>query len=711
MPLRDWCAEQRQEEPISHVDMDDWGEIQAILNDNNERLSVLNKTHDQLTGEGIEGHTWCLSLYDFYIRNQWLTDEFRTNPFFAKLAECGGIVEFRAWYKQEYGTEISRKEIEEEIVKRRLERDPAFAFRVCFQIADKVSGEMMPFILNYPQRYVLYELEKMRIAGVPIRLVILKARQWGGSTLVQLYMAWLQIFVCDGWNSVIIAQTKDTSRRIKGMYRKVLDNFPKFVFNKNLQFSSYEQSQGSDFCITDIRHQLVRSSVVTVASYENYENTRGAAVSMAHCSECAYWKSTETKSAEKLITSIDGGILPIANTMIVLESTANGNSGHFYDTYQLGKSGKDTLWHSIFIPFFYIENDMIKLNYNERLDLAREIYYNRNEETAKDECHESGKYIWELWEKGATLDHIAWYIKKRSAYTTHEQMASEAPSDDVECFASSGGRVWSMYHVEKLRKLYSKKYQWCGDIRHMSEKTYNGFFDVIKIKYSLLDKTIEDKGELRIWKHPDAIKTANQYLVVVDVGGRSDKADYSVITVFNRWHTLRGGELEVVARWRGHLRYDLMAFKAVAIAMYYKNALLVFESNTFDKKQAEATDYIDEGDHIRGILNVIGDSYDNLYTRPNKDEESIKQGVDTLIGFQTNKKTKQDIVDEFTVMFEDGGFCDPDARFYAEAEIYERRPNGSYGNIVGKGNHDDIVMTDMIGVYVHNRMDVPALVS
>lgn len=82
-----------------------------------------------------------------------------------------------------------------------------------------------------------------------------------------------------------------------------------------------------------------------------------------------------------------------------------------------------------------------------------------------------------------------------------------------------------------------------------------------------------------------------------------------------------------------------------------------------------------------------------------------------LIGFQTNKKTKQDIVDEFTVCFEDGGFIDHDKQFYIEAGIYEQRPDGSYGNIVGKDNHDDVLMTDMIGVYVHNRMEAPCLAS
>ena len=91
-------------------------------------------------------------------------------------------------------------------------------------------------------------------------------------------------------------------------------------------------------------------------------------------------------------------------------------------------------------------------------------------------------------------------------------------------------------------------------------------------------------------------------------------------------------------------------------------------------------------------------------------EEDIRNGILTKVGFQTNKKTKQDIVDAFLVAFEDGHIQEPDERFYTEAGIYEQRPDGSYGNIIGKDNHDDIVMTNMIAWYVHERMDTPKLI-
>lgn len=669
----------------------------AIFCENTARLERMFGVHDQYSGKNVHGHERKVVIDDYIIRTQWLTDEVADNPFYLWVARCGSIRAFIKDYEREEGVTLSFDEVCNLLFITRCQRDPAFAFYTCFKIKSKTEGKMIPFTLNYAQRIVLAELEDMRRQGIPIRIVLLKARQWGGSTLVQLYMAWIQIFVKEGWYSVVIAQTKDTAKRIKAMYKKVLDDFPAFIFNTDkMQFAPYEKS-ASDSIIADAKGNKIRDNVITVASYENYESTRGMDYALAHFSEVAYWRTTPGKDANEVITNIDGGLLNIPLTMEVAESTANGMEGYFYNEYKLAKEGKSNR-RAVFIPFFYIENDMKRFaSRNEKREFIRFLWENRFNTVAPDEASESGEYLFQLWEKGASLEHINWYIDKRKSFHDHAQMASEAPSDDVECFKFSGNRVFSIYLIDTLREEHCKVPIFTGDIAS------NG-------KDSVLQNSPE--GCLRIWKHPDALKTTHQYIVSVDVGGRSEKADYSVITVMNRLPLrLEDGKLEVVARWRGHLRYDLMAKKAVAIARYYKNALLVFESNTFDKKQAEANEYIEQGDHIRGILNEIGDEYSNLYMRSATDPEDIRQGIYKKIGFQTNRKTKQDMVDNFIVTFEDGRFIDPDERFYAEASIYEQRTDGSYGNIPGRDNHDDILMTDMIGALVSNELPIPSIVK
>lgn len=96
----------------------------------------------------------------------------------------------------------------------------------CVRIKDKLSGHIIPFTLNAPQRKVLAVLEDDRLAGRPIRLILLKARQWGGSTLVQMYMAWIQTTQCRNWHSLICGHLKDTARSILGMYDAMIQSYP-----------------------------------------------------------------------------------------------------------------------------------------------------------------------------------------------------------------------------------------------------------------------------------------------------------------------------------------------------------------------------------------------------------------------------------------------------------------------------------------------------
>ena len=678
--------------------------LDAIMQEDERRMARLTlQGIDQITGEGMPAHTERVEIPDYPIPVQWLTREVALQPMYQKVMALGSISAYVEWFNLVHKRELEGSAINEEDVMRqlfllRLQRDPSFAFAKCFYIAHKQSGKNVPFILNYAQIILLERLERMRRQGRPIRLVLLKARQWGGSTLVQLYMAWIQIFIRQGWNSVIIAQTKDTARRIKGMYSRTLMHFPAdVVFNvPKLRFSPKEGSS-SDSTITDEQGKVVRDNVVTIASFENFEATRGSNFAMAHFSEVAYWTTTQGKTAESVITNIAGGMLIAPLTLEVMESTANGMSGLFYDAYQLAKDKKKkSSREALFIPFFYIAHDTIPFkSVNEKLNFARELLLNRYDET-ETPTTESGHYLWSLWQKGASLGSINWYIAERAGHHSHAGIASEAPSDDVECFKHSGHTIFDQYLVDRYRQEYARDPDYMGDIMQGDDRVPR-----------LLPQ--DPKGLLWIWQRPDNAPTCDRYIVVVDVGGRSTKADFSVITVVDRWPLRFGGKAEVVARWRGHIRYDFLAYKAVMVATYYQKALLVFESNTYDKKKAEASEFVDQGDHTRGILETIEHTYKNLYMRASTSPEDIRNGRYKKIGFQTNVKTKQDMVDHFIVSFEDNvRFLDPDYRAYEEMAIYEQREDGSYGNIEGRDNHDDILMTDMIADLISDRMPLPS---
>lgn len=195
---------------------------------------------------------------------------------------------------------------------------------------------------------------------------------------------------------------------------------------------------------------------------------------------------------------------------------------------------------------------------------------------------------------------------------------------------------------------------------------------------------------------PDDTPIHYRYLVVVDVGGRSSKADYSVITVIDRYWISQGGKPEVVSQWRGHIDHDLLAWKAVQIATFYNKALLVIESNTLE---THAT----EGEHTTYILDQIATTYNNLYSRT--DPARIREGLPQKWGFHTNVSTKTMIVDSMIESVREGGYVERDQTACHEMAVYERRPNSSFG--AKEGCHDDILMTRMIGLYVSKTMEIP----
>ena len=76
---------------------------------------------------------------------------------------------------------------------------------------------------------------------------------------------------------MIVAQTKDTARRIKSMYRRVLDEFPAFLLNSAKLTFAPKEGSAADSIIVNENDEDIRNDVVTIASYENFEAARGAA--------------------------------------------------------------------------------------------------------------------------------------------------------------------------------------------------------------------------------------------------------------------------------------------------------------------------------------------------------------------------------------------------------------------------------------------------
>ena len=566
-----------------------------------------------------------------------------------------------------------------------------WAARCCY-IKNKQGGDDILFRLNRPQRKLVAALEKMRVEGKPIRLILLKARQWGGSTCTQMYMAWLQLVHKTGLNSLIVAQQHSTTAEIRDMFVRMIDRYevPSASPSEGEKTKSKIKAAGpGTLKVVD------RNFKVKVGSAERPDSCRGGDYSLVHCSEVALWKKTRLKTPEDMLRAACSGVLLQPLTMILLESTANGTGNFFHTEYEAAKRG-ESQFKPLFVAWYEIEQYSLPLDPEESRKFAETLIKGKNDNQADSTRKQPGAYLWWLWEKGATLEAINWYVKERAKYSDHGLMAAEYPSDDIEAFVHSGARVFDRYKVEALRKG-------CTMIPIKGEITGEsptGPDSLLNVRFNE-----DSQGNLRVWKRPEKLtdsEVTGRYLTVVDIGGRSAKADWTVITVFDREPMTRGEGPEVAAQWRGHTDFDLLAWNAARIAKFYDNSLLVIESNTLETHDR---DRLVEGDQSHFLFHQLKSAYTNLYSRKRKPED-IRQGAPVKYGFHTNAATKPLIIANLVKVVREGLYTERDEMCLDEYLCYEQRQDGSYGALSGR--HDDLLMTRAIGLHVcFNEMDPP----
>lgn len=687
------------------------GIVDNMLKENDKRNKQMHLPFNPVTGLGSVGKRKLVHIDDYPIPDQYLPVEMLDVPLVKQILKCGSISEYVRMLDDEAGLPFTQQDVSkciEQFDRLRWEYDfPYWAF-LHAPIHPKDGGDDIPFKLNLPQRRLVEDFESMRKAGQPIREIVLKARQWGGSTCTQIYMAWLQLVHKVGLNSNIVGHVKDSSAEVEAMYRKIIEDYPiEFMYPMNATIPQSVQKWKGDPNTNNIHHVEPRKCKVKVGTAERPDSARGGDSALVHCTEVAFWKKTDGKTPEKIVRSAVSGAQLKPYTMIVYESTANGTGNFFQRTYDDAKAGR-TVFKAIFVAWWQIEMYSQEIKdveeryaFHDRRSFALWLYENRHNKNVVSRTEESGEYLYSLWQMGATLEAIYWYILKRTEFTDHADIAAEYPSTDEEAFQNSGARVFSPVNVNKFKVACRPPAQ-IGDLYGNAHKGK----DALKNLSFAEDK----QGELWVWEAPETFedeRCLNRYLVVVDVGGRGQKADFSVICVFDRYWMLENDKPCVVAQWYGHIDMDLLAWKAAQIAKWYDDALLVIESNTLETKDKDRI--VEGGDQSEFILNQIKKVYDNLYARK-QSEADIKEGAPRKYGFHTNVSTKPMIISTLVECVREQLYVERDERVLDEFLCYERKPNKGYGAIDGK--HDDLLMTRAIGLHIcFYEMDRPKMIT
>ena len=589
--------------------------------------------------------------------------------------------------KQMFGkdSERSRLRVWGSFLKIRNRHD--FEFWCATQIKIKLKGEPSRdyFILNRAQRFYLSYLERLRKAGLPIDIILLKARQWGGSTMTQFYMFWIQKMHRKHWNSVICGDVEKQSKIVLAMLEKATTDYDPFIDDGvPTTLKPYER-------IDSVRVISDRECTISVGSAQRPNKIRSEDISMAHLTEVGVWKETLGKKPEDLVESIVGSMLHGPYTLYVLESTAKGVGNFFHRTWLAAVRGENN-FTPVFVPWYMIDiYSKALFRENTPLEKQRRIY--------EAFIASMSEYEWFLFDEGATLEAINWY-RHKSKTMDDVSMKSEYPTTDDEAFQSTGAPYFKYKYLKELR-LSCRKPAFVGEI--VSDAN-----NANKEAYLHNLRFCEDThGNLKMWLDVDhSVKMANRYVVLVDLGkGGSAKADNTIACVFDRYWQQPGedGYPEVAAEWAGkESETDLLAWKLAQLAAYYDNALLVIESNTIDSSKE---------DRFRAVLDEIKEYYPNLYKRPIVNKQDVGDTGGFRYGWNTNHASKEEIMSDLDWAIREGMYVERCDEAVDEMKIFERHADGSLGNVEGDGNHDDRVITRGLGVhFCYKKMDAPIII-
>jgi len=390
------------------------------------------------------------------------------------------------------------------------------------KIRTKVDG-VQPFRLR---KYQIEFINKIQAIKGPKRVIVLKPRQAGFTTVVSSFFTWK---FCTTFNYKGIGIADQYSRTLS--MSAIYSNFIKQLDPK------ITPSVGKD---NDERIDLnIMGSGVEYLTARDKNAGRAGTRQFAHLTEAAFYLYPD---------EIDEGIqnsIPLSeNSFVIKESTANGKQGvgkAFYDLWMAASLGE-----SLYIPFFVAWYEVDDYAINPPVDFKPT---------------EMEKQILDL-EPSVSIANLTWRRLKLSEYRTDSESQSLSPEERFkqdfplspeEAFLNSGRPV---YDQNKLNKIIS-------DLRKASPKN---LVEYIKTTNNILKSRL---AEFKIFSPP---RDNRQYFIGADISEGLEIGDSSSICVMDH-------ELGDVAYWHGKIDPDLLGHLLIGLAEMYNNALIIPEKN------------------------------------------------------------------------------------------------------------------------------------
>ncbi|HEY3974321.1 MAG TPA: terminase [Candidatus Sulfotelmatobacter sp.] len=331
------------------------------------------------------------------------------------------------------------------------------------------------------------------------RNIVLKARQVGITTYIAARY-FLQTITRPGTLTVQVAHSEESAQAIFNIVHRFWEKLP----NTRVRQGALGKSR------SNVR-QIVFPKLDSEYRVETADDNagRGMTIHNLHCSEVSRWP----RGAEETLASLRAAVVPDGE--IVLESTANGAGGIFYEEWQ---KAAETGYTQHFFPWWYepsyvVDKPVHPLNDEEKELMAR---------------------------YGLSEEQVAW--RRKNWQLLRGLAGQEYAEDPVSCFLASGECVFDMESIERA----------AAQAGSPTESREN--------------------GRVLVWLPPSPAGQ-RQYIIGVDAAGGGSEGDYACAQVIDRATGFQCAELH------GHFTPYELARRVAALGHTYGNALLAVERN------------------------------------------------------------------------------------------------------------------------------------
>lgn len=473
----------------------------------------------------------------------------------------------------------------------------------CLKIRDKESNVIIPMRYKPCQNRIYDALKGQFEAGLPRRVVILKARQMGVSTFAGSYFFHGTATNFDV-RTAIVAHKDDATKNLFNMYKTFHQNLPDIIKPEKKASNAYE------LVFDNTEGTGLRSSIVCYTA-GGQGIGRSSTLNYLHISEYAFWPGDKRSTLNGLLQAVPNTV----NTCIIMESTANGYEQFkdFWDKAVAGTNGFIALF------FAWFDEPGYKMTAPEDFTLTAD-----EEDLVRLYNLSNDQLFWRRW---CIANNCQGDLK---------MFKQEYPSNPEEAFISTGYSVFDnelvIKEIEKSRKIpynqgyfiYSKKYidKDNSEIDNESIKWRDDKRGYIKIYEQPIEEIDEEGNVIRI----------APYCLGGDTSGGEETAekdkDYFTACVVNNI-TKR-----TAATFRQQIvDEDLYADQMYCLGYYYHKALIGIETNY----------------SIQPTRELDKMHYPLLYMRERYD--TLKSIMVHAIGWETNVKTRPVAIGDLVKLF------------------------------------------------------------